>query len=73
MEREKIGGAEVGEVTQRLRAGWLELVEQETACRVLQHVSSLDVALRVAFRRISCPGHARQDHPNRLPHQLARF
>ncbi|MCH7547090.1 MAG: aminotransferase class IV [Planctomycetes bacterium] len=30
VERETIGEGEVGELTQRLRAGWLELVEQET-------------------------------------------
>lgn len=30
VEEEKIGDGEVGKTTQRLRAGWLELVEQET-------------------------------------------
>ncbi|MCH8152560.1 MAG: aminotransferase class IV family protein [Planctomycetes bacterium] len=31
VEREKIGNGEVGEMTQRLRDGWLALVERETA------------------------------------------
>ncbi|MHC4415132.1 MAG: aminotransferase class IV [Planctomycetota bacterium] len=30
VERQKIGGGEVGEMTRRLRAAWLDLVEQET-------------------------------------------